>query len=281
MKFIITGANGFIGSELCRTLEQKNHKFHAIRNKEILHTDYFDSIDSSDGDVVIHLANKSFVPESWEKIEDYLNVNLIGTLKVLEYCKLNKLGLVYISSYMYGNPDYFPIDEKHKVKTNNPYALSKKMCEELIQFYANNFGTKYNIIRPFNIYGKGQKDSYIIPIIINQLKDKNIKEIILNDLNPKRDFIHVKDVVEALICCSTDLRNQIYNVSSGKSVSIQEIGLDLIKLSGEEKELRSRTASRRNEINDCFGDNTKIFNDFGWSPKVELREGLRDCLKNN
>lgn len=280
MKYLITGHNGFIGKRLTERLQNSNIEFEGLSksNQDITKEEYFENIQCSEGDVLIHLANKSYVPDSWTNTHAFFDVNVMATIRTLEFCKENKLGLVYISSYLYGNPDYFPIDESHPVRTNNPYSLSKKFSEELIQFYGESHGIDYNILRPFNIYGTGQKDNFIIPILISQLMDDNLQEVTVKDSRPKRDFIHVTDVVEAIVKASAKLNNQIYNVCSGNSVSLRDLYKSLSEYSGKSKELKDMQEYRKNEIMDCYGSYEKIQNELAWSPKVSLEQGLKECL---
>lgn len=281
MTYFISGDNGFVGQRLIDSLILAGEKFIRLSKsgKDITDKDYFKEIDPKEGDVLIHLANKSFVPESWQKLERYFDVNLMGTINALEFCKSNKLGIVYLSSYLYGDPMYFPIDEKHEIKTNNPYALSKKMCEEIIQFYGQNFDVLYTILRPFNIYGSKQKENYLIPTILNQVISSKELNITLMDTRPKRDFIHVQDVVDAILLSSKSLKNQIFNVCSGNSISIKDLCAMILEISGSSKQVIDLNQFRKNEIMDCYGSFDKIKNSLGWQPKVSLEAGLRECLE--
>lgn len=278
MKFIITGYRGFIGQYLCNELSSRNIEFIGVDHSDILGDDYFDGIVVEKGDVMVHLANRSFVPDSWEDPAMYIETNSMGTLKVLEFCKKGQLGLIYLSSYMYGNPQYFPVDEKHPVQIMNPYAFSKKTAEEIIQYYGENFGINYVILRPFNVYGKGQKDNFIIPILFQKFLDSNLKTVQMNDLKPKRDFIHAKDLVNAIVLCSENLNQQIYNVTSGHSVSILELAQLIKKLLNSDKEIEDLSSSRKNEIMDCYGTFEKIKNGIGWEPLINLETGLKEYI---
>lgn len=281
MRYLVTGYRGFLGQRLVASLESLGLEVIKLGGLDVADKRFFNEVDASEGDVLIHLANKSFVPESWTEPHRYFDVNLMGTINALEFCKKKKVGLVYISSYMYGDPDYFPIDEKHPVKANNPYALSKKFSEEIIGFYGASLEVKYNVIRPFNIYGAHQKDNFIIPILVNQLMDDETKEVTILDARPKRDFIHVQDVVDAIILASKKLNNEIYNVCSGYSISLEELYETMLRISGMNKKLVDKMNHRKNEIMDCYGSYEKIEKHLGWRPKVTLEEGLKECLNTN
>ena len=83
---------------------------------------------------VIHLAGKTFVPESWKDPESFYRINLMGTINVLEFCRKSGSGLTYISSYLYGTPEYLPVDENHPVKSFNPYSHSKLLADHHASF---------------------------------------------------------------------------------------------------------------------------------------------------
>ena len=116
-------------------------------------------------DHVIHLAAKSFVPESWDNPYIYYRTNVLGAANVLEYCRKTECDLTALSSYIYGKPTHLPISEKHPIRPYNPYSHSKILSEELYNYYRKSFKLKINILRPFNIYGPGQKDTFVIPKI--------------------------------------------------------------------------------------------------------------------
>lgn len=279
MKYILTGYKGFIGQYLCKELDSKGIEYIGIDQSEILNQGYFDGIVAEKGDIVVHLANRSFVPDSWEDPAMYIETNSVGTLKVLEFCKKAQLGLIYLSSYMYGNPQYFPVNETHPVQIMNPYAFSKKTAEEMIQYYGNNFGVRYTILRPFNIYGKGQKDNFIIPLLFQLFNDPQMQAVEMKDLSPKRDFVHVKDLARAIVMCSGNMNNQVYNITSGSSISVLELAEMIRYLLGSEKPIIDLKEPRKNEIMDCYGTYEKIQSEVGWQPEIDLETGLKEYIK--
>src|SRR5688572_17268499 len=120
---------------------------------------------------VIHLAGRSYVPDSWEHPLAFYEMNVLGTLRVLEYCRANAARLVHVSSYVYGNPRSLPIAEDHPTQATTPYAHSKLLAEECCRFYAEKLGLGIVVVRPFNVYGPGQKEPFLIPSLIRQLLD--------------------------------------------------------------------------------------------------------------
>src|SRR5690606_33893882 len=135
-------------------------------------------------DVVVHLAARSYVPDSWEVPADFLRTNLTGALEALEYCRLHNARLVFPSSYMYGDAGSQPIPESHPLVAKNPYALSKKLAEDAARFFAERFNVRTTILRPFNIYGPGQSEAFLIPWILRQLKSGT--EVRVKDVEPRR-----------------------------------------------------------------------------------------------
>ena len=224
-------------------------------------------------EVVVHLAAKSFVPESWETPGVFVRTNALGTVEALEYCRVHAARLVYLSSYMYGDVAQQPIPENTALKANNPYALSKKLAEEACAFYAEVFDVPVTILRPFNIYGPGQSDSFLIPSILNHIRAG--REIHVKDLEPRRDYVYVADVVEAIVS-AVRRRNgfETFNIGSGSSHSVAEL-IDIIQeVWGTALPVRSDGVRRKDEIMDTVADIKRARRDLGWSPKFTLRQGL-------
>lgn len=274
-KIFITGSTGSIGKLLkevllrdgCEVIEPANLK------ARIENEDYFHGIQNPDSiDVLYHLAANIFVPKSWEEPVDFIHINVLGTTRVLEFCRAHNIKLVFVSSYVYGNPLYLPIDEKHPVQVTNPYALSKKLAEDVCIFYGENFGLSYNIIRPFNVFGIDQKKELLVPFIIDQIK--NSTEIKVFDLAPKRDYILIDEVIDFLTLAKSKFTNGIFNLGTGQSYSVAEIIETCQEVWGTNLPVSSTQTSRKNEINETRADISKIEKEFKWKPKHDLKEGL-------
>mgnify|MGYP000867990298 CR=1 FL=1 len=280
MKILVTGYSGFIGSYLIRRL----HDLHA----ELILCDLQNGInicnwnevkDLKGFDIIIHLANLSFVPASFRDPKKFYEVNYLGTLNMLELCRLNKARMIYFSSYMYGNPQYQPIDEQHRIEAYNPYAQTKVICESLCEGYNRDFQVPVTVFRPFNIYGKGQNPDFLIPTIINQAKTG---KIVIKDDRPKRDYIHVTDIVEAVILAlqTPNLQPtlQTYNLGTGESHSVKEI-IEIVRtLSEHEVDYECTREIRPNEVLDTVADITKIKKELHWTPKISLIEGIKSMM---
>ncbi|MGK0136889.1 MAG: nucleoside-diphosphate-sugar epimerase [Algoriphagus sp.] len=279
MKFLVTGANGFIGSHLVDSLQDQGHGIFKItsENGGVLDDKNYEQFLEKEIDVVVHLAGKTFVPESWEKPADYLNHNVNGTINSLEFCRNTKSKLIYISSYMYGSPDYLPIDEKHPIKVFNPYGLSKRIAEEVCEFYRNNFGMNVVIMRPFNIYGLGQNLNFIIPFILDQLI--NGSEVKVKDLEPKRDYLFIRDFIDSILSVSDEkVKTGTFNIGSGVSYSVQEIIDEAQQILGTNFPISQTGERRENEVMDVVADISCLKQERNWTPKHSLKEGLAACI---
>lgn len=281
MKILVTGYSGFIGSYLTDRLASSNH--------ELILCDLTNGIDIADWeavkdfrkmDLIIHLANLSFVPASFADPRKFYYVNYLSTLNMLELCRLNNARLIFFSSYTYGTPEYLPIDERHPVKAYNPYAQTKLICESLCEGYHRDFQIPITIFRPFNIYGTGQNPDFLIPTLVNQARTGKIT---IKDDRPKRDYIHVLDIVRAVL---TTINKEItkpgldvYNLGSGKSYSVKEV-IDIIRrIFDKPIEYRCTGETRPNEVMNTVADISKIKKELGWEPEISLKEGLEMMIE--
>ena len=279
MKFLVTGAKGFIGTHLVEALESRAHEVFKItsNNRGVLDYQNFEQFIGEEIDVLVHLAGKTFVPESWDKPASYLNQNVIGTLNSLEFCRNTKSKLIYISSYMYGSPDYLPVDEKHPIKVFNPYGLSKRMAEEVCEFYRDNFGMSVVIMRPFNIYGPGQNSNFLIPFILDQLV--NGTEVKVKDLAPKRDFLFIADFIDSILkVADITVNTGTFNIGSGMSYSVQEIIDQSQSILGTNYPSSDSGERRENEVMDVVADISELRRECNWVPQHSLKDGLKACI---
>ncbi|MBA94296.1 MAG: hypothetical protein CMP21_00825 [Rickettsiales bacterium] len=275
---LLTGANGFIGKNI---LESSSNNFIEITKnsyENILELPTLLKIKEKI-DVVIHLAAKTYVPDSFKDPYSFYEFNFKSTLNIAEFCKQKKVPLcLYLNTYLYGNPSYLPIDENHKIALPSPYHKSKYFSEQLLLNYFEGI-TKVISLRLFNVFGKYQSNNFLISKIIEQLNSDKIE---LNDLNPKRDFIYIKDVTNLInIIISNQNRiksSEIFNVGTGQSYSVKEI-LELIqKITKSKIEVIDNKIIRKNEVNDCYADIKKIKQVFNWEPNYSFQEGLKDLL---
>jgi len=277
---LVTGSSGFIGRELCKTLEIKGSNlffFDRSHKKDVTKEEDFDNFGRID--LVYHLASILNSHLTEENISTLYRVNNGGTSNVLEFCKKKNAKLVHVSSYIYGDPKYLPVDEKHPINPKNDYSLSKYLAETKCTEYHNNLKLPLIIVRPFNIYGPYQKEDFLVPTILKQINQgKNVE---VNDLRPKRDFLYIDDFISALIKLGEyDKPFDIFNVGSGMSYSVEEIAKTMIRISGKQLKVISRNKVRQNDVLDCYADLSKITSHIGWKPCVSLEEGLERILKS-
>lgn len=275
MNILVTGSNGFIGSYLVRRLEKEGHRVfkHDHSKGDLIDINSLSIYHNID--IVYHLAAKTFVPESWEKPYIYINNNNTMLINVLEFCRKVAAKVVFVSTYLYGNPEYLPIDEKHKCVSNSPYHLCKKLGEEICEFYSRNFGVDVLVTRPFNVYGKGQSQEFLLPKVYRQISDTRIDRIEVFNLTPKRDYVYVEDLVEVLVKLMPFIEGyDVYNVGAGKSYSVKEV-IDIIQYElGTNKEIVEKYSERKNEVGDCVADISHLRETIGDFKITTLPEGI-------
>lgn len=276
---LVTGAAGFIGRKLVARLSSEGHSVveFDVAQGDVTSVDDLQRFAGLEIDHVFHLAGKTFVPDSWKNPFGFYQVNVMGTTNILEFCRKTGARLTYISSYLYGEPDYLPVDELHPVKSYNPYSQSKIIADSICQFYARYYNIPVTIFRPFNAFGPGQSALFLIPEIIEKVMNSNISEVEVMDLRPKRDYIFIDDLVDALVL---SLNNQlgIYNIGSGYSKSVEEIIQLVMKHSGITKPYRSKAVTRPNEIFDLYAGISKAEAGLGWKPKTPFEDGIKQCI---
>jgi nucleoside-diphosphate-sugar epimerase len=276
-RVLVTGGSGFVGRRLVRFLRGEGADVLAPGR---------DTLDVSAGsfpDVsvgwVIHLAGRTYVPASWSEPADFYRINALGTVNVLDYCRRTQAKLIYVSGYCYGIPETLPISETAPLKPNNPYAFSKCAAEEACRFFFECLQTPVMIVRPFNIYGPGQSANFLIPRIVEQTVDPNVTAIVVEDDSPRRDYVHIDDVIGAIESLRRNPKpGATFNIGSGESYSVADVAEMVRSAANVTKPLVSRGNRRINDIPDVIADITAIQNATGWSPSITLRDGLRDVV---
>ena len=280
-RVLVTGGGGFLGRPLCEKLRDSG--------KEVLSLDRRSGMDITDWDhlcgiepcdTVYHLAAVTGVDTAMSQPRDAYVTNVLGTLNVLEYCRLQKARrLVFASTYVYGRPRYLPVDEDHPVNPGNLYAQSKVIGETLCRQYYEDFGISVVILRIFNPYGPGQQGNFLIPTILNQLQRQG--QVVLRDPTPRRDFIFVQDVVDAFVKAGDYVGSEfaMFNVSSGKSYSVAEIIGKIRKIDDRPFDVVYTGPTRPFEIADCVGGVERSRSALAWGAKIDIDSGLRRTLQ--
>jgi len=274
-RVLVSGDTGFIGGNLRRALEAAGYDVIGLSSKhgDVSNSKTWSNVACRGVERVFHLAGRTYVPDSWQSPSEFYRINAMGTLAALEFCKQSETPLTYVSAYVFGNPDKLPIDEACPLRPNNPYAHSKYMGEEFCRFYAEVFHLDVTIIRPFNVYGAAQNQKFLIPSIVFQALYRD--EIRVLDLKPKRDYIYIDDLVDALMrTLKSSGGLHIYNVGSGASHSVAEV-IDVVqRCCGTRKSIISEERERNNEIVDVVCDASRIMRDLGWLPRISLEDGI-------
>ena len=276
-KVIVTGSEGLIGTVLVSALRELNISVIEVSRKlgDITEKSLWKELPKSD--VVIHLAGATYVPESWLKPSEFVDINVGGTINALEYCARHNARMIFAGAYIYGIPEELPIKETHQKDPNNPYALSKYLAEQACKFYSDHMNIKVTILRFFNIYGAGQDKSFLIPSIIAQIKRDN--NIILKDLGPKRDYVYVNDAVNAIVK-SVLLKKafSIINIGSGVSYSVRQV-VDIIqKNMNTNLSIVENRVKRKNEIDNVIADISYAKKVLDWEPKYTFADGVVEML---
>lgn len=272
-RILVTGSKGFIGKQVVEHLKSCDIISDSIDSKRIDLKDIEEVMKLDKSDIVIHLGGKTIKGLEWN---EYFHNNVIGTLNILEYCiKKNIKKMIFVSSYVYGNPKYSPIDEKHPISPHNAYTRSKYLAEQLCEFFAKNSDLNVIILRPFNIFGKTLPKGFLISNLLKSIKT-NEKITIVNK-NSRRDFLHVDDLIDVILKIKDyDCKFEIFNIGSGKSYSFNEIiekieKIEKIKLNVQYEE------DKENFIEDIVADISKLKNKIKWNPMISFDEGLQKC----
>ncbi|MFC1985414.1 NAD-dependent epimerase/dehydratase family protein [Chloroflexota bacterium] len=280
-RILVTGDNGFVGRHLVERLKQKGAEVIILKDIDGYRIDVRDWQKIKNlaiVDIIYHLAGITHTPFSLVNPREIYEVNVLGTINMLELSRLHNVEkLIFASSYVYGHPQYLPIDEKHPIEPTSPYARSKVLAEQLCYSYSKDFGVKYIILRCFNIYGEGQNEDFLIPLIVKQLR---IGKIELEDPEPKRDFVYISDVINAYIeSGSFDGDSETFNIGYGKSYSVKGIVDKVIQLRGRYIEVNYRNNRRKNEIMNTVADISKAKDKLNWKPMVSIEEGLNKMIE--
>lgn len=271
-EILVTGATGFLGRHLVRALESQGHvvRQHSSAAGDIAGC----SLPMEGVSHVFHLAAKSYVPESWQNPGSFYHTNVMGTVNVLEHCRQNHAALILMSSYVYGQPQRLPIAEDQPLVAANPYAHTKILAEETARFYEQRFGITLLIVRPFNIYGPGQRGSFLIPSIVRQVLDPAAEVVRVQDLRPKRDYLYIGDAIEFLVSSLRAEARGIFNLGSGHSASVADVVQLVQNAVGVSKPVVSADDARPGEIMDVIADTSHAATELGWRPRTSLADGI-------
>ncbi len=307
-RVLVTGAGGFIGSHLCEALVSAGAEVTALvryngrsdrGSLELVPADVLSSLRVVFGaiedpfavdqlvkghEVVFHLAALIAIPYSYTNPSSYVRTNVDGTLNVLEAVRRHGVErLVHTStSEAYGTALYTPIDEKHPLQAQSPYAASKIAADKLAESYHRSFDVPVATIRPFNTFGPRQSARAVIPTIVSQALSK--PEVRLGSLTPIRDLTYVADTVAGFLAVARapEAVGEVTNVGQGKGISIGDLARLILELVGRDLPIVQEDARLRpqaSEVHQLLCDPRKAHERLGWSPAWDLRRGLTQVIE--
>jgi UDP-glucose 4-epimerase len=303
MKILITGAAGFIGSHLSQKYVMAGHTVYALDNlfngnlnniRTLLNKKNFKFIHDdicreqvyhelpSDLDAIIHLAAQIHVDRSIVNPKETFKINVEGTLKILEYCRMHDIKKILYasSSEIYGSAEYTPIDEYHRLSAKHPYGASKIAADRLCYTYNETYDLGVDILRSFNSFGPRQKDSGyggVIAIFIKRVL-QNKPPIIYGDGNQTRDYMFVDDAINAydkVLMSEGNPAKEGINFGTGKEVSVNKIAEEIIKHASENKELNAvHVDPRPIEVRRLVADISRANKLLGFKPQIDFETGI-------
>lgn len=299
-RVLVTGGAGFIGLHVVNNLVKEGYDVLVIDNlitgkiENIRPEATFIKVDicsselsylfqSFKPDVVIHLAAQSSVNFSIKIPKLDAEINIIGTLNILQLSKEYKVNQIIFTSTaaVYGNPLYSPITEESLLSPLSPYGLSKMSCEKYIQLYQSLYGLPYTILRLSNVYGPGQNhkgESGVISIFIEKMLN-NETPVIFGDGKQIRDFIYVEDVANAIVkAIQNKNKNGIFNISSGIGININGI-YELISQKIGYKNEPKYVSKKEGDILESVLDNHKALTTLSWYPKTNIENGIEKTIQ--
>lgn len=305
-KVAVTGADGFIGSHVVEALVAAGASVQALAcynsfdsagwlddlsadvraSVSIVRGDIRDAGQMqrflSGADTCFHLAALIAIPFSYDAPSSYVDVNVRGTLNVLEAARSNGTRRVIhtSTSEVYGTALVEPMDETHPLQGQSPYSASKIGADMMAEAYARSFGLEVMTLRPFNTFGPRQSERAVIGSTIRQALDPACTVIEIGDRTPRRDFTFVEDTAAAFLAMGLSDKveaGQVYNGGTGRSVTIGETVDAIARLSGTNKpvvEKADRMRPPNSEVRALIARHDKLTAATGWMPETSLEAGI-------
>ena len=307
---MVTGADGFIGSHVVESLVREGADVTALALYNAFDTHgWLDQLEPEisteiklvrgdvrdahfvmrllEGqDICMHLAALIAIPYSYDAPQSYVDVNVKGTLNVLEASRTHGLHRVVhtSTSEVYGTAQTTPMPESHPLQGQSPYSASKIGADMMAQAFACSFDLPAVILRPFNTFGPRQSERAVISSTIRQALDPKCTAIKVGDLTPKRDFTFVADTAESfltIVVADGITFGQAYNGGTGIAVTIGETVQLIARLAGTNKPIEEeavRIRPEKSEVRALLADNTKLNKATGWQPRHSFEDGLEKTI---
>lgn len=301
MKTLVTGGAGFIGSNIVRLLTEQGHSVTVLDN---LSSGYRSNLDPypqicfinddvrdeaavrqavSGVDVIFHLAASVGNKRSIEHPIDDSEINVIGTLRVLEAARQARVRKVVYSSSagIFGELKMLPIREDHPIEPDSPYGASKLAAEKMVLAYGRLYNFEAVCLRYFNVYGVNQRyDAYgnVIPIFAHQML-RGLPVTIFGDGEQTRDFVNVQDVATANYkAAMTSGVSGAFNIGSATRVTINQLVGLIAEVSGLHPVIE-HGPQRKGDVRDSMADISAARTALDFNPSVTLRDGLADYMR--
>ena len=295
MRYVVTGAAGFIGSHLAETLLEQGHdvlgvdsytEYYDRARKErnaaaldVLEADLADTplepvVDGADG--IFHLAGQPGVRASWGAgFELYLRRNVLATQRLFEAAAAAGVRVVFASSSsVYGDAERYPTPEDAEPRPNSPYGITKLACEQLAHAIGRGQGLDAVLLRYFTVYGPRQRPDMAFTAMLEALARGDAFRL-FGDGSAARSFTYVGDAVAATIAAMERGRSgEIYNVGGGDEATMSEAIALAEELSGRRLEVE-RLGAAAGDVRRTRADGTKAETELAWTPRTPLREGMR------
>jgi len=292
MRYIVTGAAGFIGSHLSEALSERGHDVVGIDS----FTDYYDpalkeenaadlsvsrldlaeqnlALDGFDG--VFHLAGQPGVRSFGDVFEVYVHRNLLATRRVFESAAAAGVRVVFASSSsIYGDAETYPTREDAEPRPISPYGITKLGCEQLAHAYAKGFGLDAVVLRYFTFYGPRQRPDMALARMVRALALGATFELYGDGLQ-SRSFTYVADGVEATIDAMENApAGALYNVGGGSEATVRDVIATLERVSGRTLDVVDGLAAA-GDVRRTSADTSRIEHDLGWRATTSLHDGLQ------
>jgi len=300
MNCLVTGGAGFIGSHLTDALVAAGHAVSVLDNLSTGHRGQVnpqarllegDLLDPATADwvaggafeVVFHLAAQTDVVTSIGSPAEDAQTNIVGGIRLLEWCRQAGVRKVVYSSSsaVFGDPAYLPMDEEHPIAPLCPYAASKHTLEHYLEIFHQLHGLDYTVLRYANAYGPRQDPHHeggVVAIFAYKIL-QGVQPIIFGDGEQTRDFVFVADLVAANLACLRAGDNQCFNIGTGIEVNVNQLYAMLARLCGSKLQPRYEP-ERRGEMRRLSLKSSKAREGLGWAPGVQLEQGLRQVINH-
>ena len=301
MRILVTGGAGFIGSHVADALVNEGHDVVVVddlstgKREQVNPAARFYQVDlrdeaalapilsSEQPEVISHQAARADVRESMAKPVLYADVNVIGSLRLLELARRNGVRKVVYASTggaVYGEPEYLPVDEEHPVRPLDPYGASKHYVEHYLYLYRQNYGLDYTILRYANVYGPRQDplgEAGVVAIFTGKMLTGG-HPVINGSGEQERDFVYVGDIARANLLSLDRGDGGLFNLGSGVGTSINQVFASLKQATGYQgPELHG--PAKLGEVYRIYLEASAARAELGWEPVVSLDEGIERTVE--